>query len=57
MVYKITVECICCGACLPVCPVEVISEGPEMYVIDTDLCTGCAACVEACPVNAIREVR
>ena len=57
MVYKITVECICCGACQPVCPAEVISEGTEMYVIDADLCTGCGVCVEACPVSAIREVR
>jgi len=57
MVYQITVECICCGACQPVCPVEVISVGAEMYVIDADLCTGCGACAEACPVNAIREVR
>jgi ferredoxin len=55
MVYEITGECICCGACQPECPVEVISEGADIYIIDADQCTGCAACVAVCPVGAIRE--
>ena len=34
MAYEITTECICCGACRRECPVEVITEGAEMYMID-----------------------
>jgi len=55
MIYRITNECICCGACQPVCPVEIIREGKDIYIIDADLCTGCGACVEVCPVSAIHE--
>ena len=56
MIYRITSECICCGACQPECPVEIITEGAEIYVIDSTLCTGCGACVAVCPVGAIREI-
>jgi len=52
MAHVISDECIACGACLPNCPVEAISEG-DIYVIDADLCTDCGACVESCPVDAI----
>jgi ferredoxin len=55
MTYEITTECICCGACQPECPVEVITEGPEMYVIDPTRCTNCGACAAVCPVGAVRE--
>ena len=40
MAYKITDECISCGACEPECPNEAISEGDIIYVIDPDKCTG-----------------
>jgi ferredoxin len=56
MTYEITSECICCGLCRSECPVEIISEGPEIYVIDPVRCTGCGACLAVCPVGAIREV-
>jgi ferredoxin len=56
MVYEITIECICCGACRSECPVEIISEGAEVYKIDAALCTSCGACVAICPVGAIREI-
>jgi ferredoxin len=57
MAFKITSDCICCGACQPECPVEVISEGASVYVIDPDLCTSCGACVAVCPVGAITETK
>ncbi len=53
MAYKITDECINCGACDPECPVDAISEGDGKRVIDAGLCTDCAACVASCPVDAI----
>lgn len=38
MAYKISDECIACGACAAECPVEAISEGDPTYVIDPDTC-------------------
>lgn len=53
MAYKISSECISCGACAPNCPVEAISEGDSQYVIDASKCVDCGACAEVCPVQAI----
>lgn len=52
--HYIVDECIMCGACEPVCPVEAISEGDPKYVIDKDTCTDCGACDDVCPVEAIK---
>ncbi len=51
--------CILCGACVPVCPNDAISEGPILYEVDPTLCTECVGffdeqqCVEVCPVDAV----
>jgi ferredoxin len=55
MAYKITDACLKCGSCADNCPVEAISEGEEMFVIDADLCVDCGTCVDNCPVEAIVE--
>ena len=58
MAYKITDECISCGACEPECPNEAISEGETIYDIDPSKCTECVGsfdsskCAEICPVDA-----
>jgi len=58
MAYKITEECISCGACEPECKNEAISEGETIYAIDPDKCTECVGnfespkCVEVCPVDS-----
>ena len=52
MAYKISDECTMCGACVPECPVDCISEGDDKYVIDAAKCTDCGACAEVCPVEA-----
>ena len=56
--YKITDDCISCGACMGECPVNdesnnvfCIKEG-EPYEIDPELCIGCKACANICPVDA-----
>ena len=57
MATYITTECINCGACEPECPNQAISEGPEIYLIDPNLCTECVgfydheACQAVCPVE------
>ena len=52
MAYKITDDCIGCGACAADCPVEAISEGDGKYEINEDLCIDCGACADSCPVDA-----
>lgn len=52
MAYKITDDCIACGACAPECPVAAISEGDGKYVINAETCIECGACSDTCPVNA-----
>ncbi len=57
MSYKITEDCIACGACEPECPVNAISTGEPIYTIDADKCIECKEhydaphCVELCPVE------
>ena len=58
MAYKISDECISCGACEPECPNQAISEGQTTYVINPEKCTECVGshpssrCAEVCPVDA-----
>ena len=58
MAYKITEDCISCGACESECKNAAISEGEASYVIDPDRCTECVGnynsprCVEVCLVEA-----
>ena len=59
MALMITDECINCDVCEPECPNTAISQGDEIYVIDSSRCTECVGhydtqqCVEVCPVDAI----
>ena len=53
MAYKIISTCTACGACLPVCPIDAISAGDPIYVIDQDICCDFEDCLAVCPVNAI----
>jgi ferredoxin len=58
MAYKITDECISCGACEPECPNQAIAEGETIYTIDSNKCTECVGahesskCAEVCPVES-----
>jgi NAD-dependent dihydropyrimidine dehydrogenase PreA subunit len=52
MAYIINSECTACGACIPECPVEAITEG-NPYKINPETCTDCGACSDVCPVEAI----
>ncbi len=55
MAYKISDDCIMCGACAEECPNNAISEGDGKYVIDADACVSCGACEGVCPVGAPSE--
>lgn len=55
MAYKISDECIACGACEAECPVDAISEGDGKYVIDSETCIDCGSCSGVCPVDAPKE--
>ena len=52
MAYKISVDCISCGACAAECPVSAISEGDGKFEIDADTCIECGSCASVCPVGA-----
>lgn len=52
MAYKITSDCISCGACAAECPVGCISEGDGKYEINKDVCISCGTCAGVCPVSA-----
>ena len=58
MAYRITGECISCGACEPECPNLAITDGETIYIIDPDKCTECVGsyessrCAEICPVDS-----
>jgi ferredoxin len=59
MALIITDECINCDVCEPECPNGAISQGEEIYRINSALCTECVGhynepqCVEVCPVDCI----
>ncbi len=55
MAYRITDECVMCGACADVCPASAISEGDGKYEINPDECLECGACFNECPNEAIAE--
>ena len=58
MAYKISEDCISCGACESECPNAAIKEGENIFVIDPNKCTECVGshdsskCAEVCPVAA-----
>jgi len=58
MAYKISDDCISCGACEAECPNKAIKEGASHYEIDPNKCTECVGtgsspkCAEVCPVGA-----
>ena len=58
MAYKISEDCISCGACEVECPNQAISEAETIYVVNADKCTECVGahesskCAEVCPVDA-----
>ncbi len=49
-------NCVGCGNCIEICPVDAIKLVDNIAVIDTDWCIGCGVCASKCPNNAIKIV-
>ena len=52
---NVSETCIACGSCVPYCPMEAISLGPERAEIDQDECVECNACIrsDVCPTDSL----
>jgi ferredoxin len=57
MAYKISEDCISCGACESECPEHAIKEGANQFEIDPAKCKDCGKCAEVCPVGAPAPVK
>ena len=58
--YGIEVDynlCCNCGACVAVCPEDVLHLGPVMLTSDDDECTGCKRCIITCPADALQLLK
>lgn len=55
MSYYVTDKCIKCKYtdCAEVCPVDCFHEGPNILVINPDICIDCGVCIPVCPIDAI----
>lgn len=53
--YKITENCIGCGACAAHCPQRCIVPGTP-YAIQLEHCLHCGACYESCPAKAVVRI-
>jgi len=55
MAYRISDDCISCGACEPECPVSCISEGDTKYEIDEGACASTADHVQMSVRSTLRS--
>ena len=46
-------ECIGCGACAEICPVDAVQMVEDKPQVDLDWCIGCGVCAVQCPANVI----
>ena len=49
-----TEECIGCGTCVNVCPMEVWElQEDKAVAVNAEACIECSACVDNCPVACL----
>ena len=46
-------KCFGCGACIALCPVNVLDLVDRMIIVDEEKCTHCELCIPSCPVSAL----
>jgi len=46
-------ECIGCGACADICPVDAVKMVDDKPRVDQDWCIGCGVCAIQCPADVI----
>lgn len=46
-------DCIGCGTCVQMCPMEALELEDAVAVLNEDKCIGCSVCVHNCPEEAI----
>ena len=56
-IYVSSSDCVGCGDCREVCPVNAITIVDGKSVIDAEACIQCEICVKSCTYNAIRKNR
>ena len=49
-------KCFGCGACIALCPVNVLDLENRVAVVDESNCTHCKYCISSCPVFALEIV-
>ncbi len=47
-------ECIGCGECVKVCPVDALKPEDDVPMVDKDWCIGCGVCATVCPTEAVK---
>jgi Fe-S-cluster-containing hydrogenase component 2 len=47
-------ECIHCGECIEICPVDALKLENDAVVVDEEWCIGCGVCSTVCPVDAAK---
>lgn len=46
-------RCYGCGACIALCPVNVLTLETKLAIVDEKNCTHCRLCIPSCPVFAL----
>lgn len=46
-------ECIHCGTCVGICPVDAVREEDDRIIIDDRKCWRCGRCISCCPTAAL----
>lgn len=46
-------RCFGCGACIALCPLDVLTLEQRIAVVDEPMCSHCELCIPSCPVEAL----